>query len=56
MDSSKFAIDAMILLGYGRKCKIAKVRLSDGSVHGAEIHWYEVSKIGRKKLKIKRFL
>jgi hypothetical protein len=34
---------------------IAKVRLSDGSDHEAEIHWYEASKIGQKEYKIKRF-
>jgi len=31
----------------------AKVRLSDGSVHLAEIHWYEAVKIGRKEYKVK---
>jgi len=40
-----------------RKLKgIAKVRLQSGSVHNAEIHWYEAHGIGRKKLKIKRLL
>jgi len=34
----------------------AKVRLSDGSLHLAEIHWYEATGIGRKEYKIKRFL
>ncbi|MBA5866192.1 MAG: hypothetical protein GDA67_05775 [Nitrospira sp. CR1.3] len=33
---------------------IAKVRLADGSVHLAEIHWYEATGIGRKEYKIKR--
>lgn len=42
--------------GRWRKRKgIAKIRLSDGSVHEAEVHWYEASKIGRKEFKIKRF-
>ena len=27
---------------------IARVRLTDGSVHLAELHWYEASGIGRK--------
>ena len=32
----------------------ARVRLPDGSVHDAEIHWYEASGSGRKEFKIKR--
>jgi hypothetical protein len=41
----------------GRKRKgVARVRLPDGSIHLAEIHWYEASGIGRKELKIKRLL
>lgn len=40
-----------------RKLKgIAKVRLMNGNIHNAEIHWYEAHGIGRKKIKIKRFL
>ena len=40
-----------------RKLKgITKVRLMNGNVHKAEIHWYEAHGIGRKKLKIKRLL
>jgi hypothetical protein len=35
---------------------IAKVRLGNGSVHLAEIHWYEATGIGRKEYKIKRLL
>jgi hypothetical protein len=43
--------------GRWRKRKgIARVRLPDGSVHEAEIHWYEASGIGRKEFKIKRLL
>ena len=43
--------------GRWRKRKgIAKVRLSDGSIHVAEIHWYEATGIGRKEYKIKRLL
>jgi hypothetical protein len=37
-----------------RKLKgIARVRLIDGTIHAAEIHWYEAHGIGRKELKIK---
>ena len=35
---------------------VAKVKLSDGSVHVAEIHWYEATSIGKKEFKIKRLL
>ena len=47
------------LYGHGRWRKrkgIAKVRLSDGSSHVAEIHWYEATGIGRKEYKIKRLM
>jgi hypothetical protein len=37
-----------------RKLKgIARVRLIDGTIHTAEVHWYEARGIGRKELKIK---
>ena len=43
--------------GRWRKRKgLARVRLSDGSVHVAEIHWYEAAGIGRKEFKIKNLL
>ena len=45
--------------GHGRWRKrkgIARVRLRDGSIHLAEIHWYEASGVGRKEFKIKHFL
>jgi len=43
--------------GRWRKRKgIAKVRLSDGSVHLAEIHWYEATGIGRKEYKPKQLV
>lgn len=43
--------------GRWRKRKgIARVRLSDGTVRLAELHWYEASGIGRKEFKIKRYL
>jgi hypothetical protein len=47
------------LYGRGRWRKrkgIATVRLVDGSTRQAELHWYEASGIGRKELKIKRYL
>jgi len=32
------------------------VRLEDGTIHEAEIHWYEADGIGMRWAKIKRFL
>jgi len=43
--------------GRWRKRKgIARIRLKDGSIHLAEVHWYEAAGIGRKELKIKHLL
>ena len=40
--------------GRWRKSKgIARVRLIDGTIHTAEVHWYEAHGIGRQELKIK---
>jgi hypothetical protein len=45
--------------GEGRWRKLkgrARVRLVDGTIATAELHWYEAHGIGRKHLKIKRLL
>jgi len=43
--------------GRWRKLKgVALVRLRDGTVRQAEIHWYEAHGIGKRRIKIKRFL
>jgi hypothetical protein len=43
--------------GRWRKRKgIARVRLEDGEVWLAEVHWYEAHGIGRKEVKIKRYV
>jgi hypothetical protein len=45
--------------GFGkwRKLKvIARKKLADNNICRAEVHWYEAYGIGRKKMKIKRFL
>ena len=43
--------------GNWRKRKgVAYVRLSDGTVALAEVHWYEAHGLGRFEFKIKRFL
>lgn len=43
--------------GRWRKLKgIARVRLMDGTICQAEIHWYEAHGIGKREEKIKRIL
>jgi hypothetical protein len=43
--------------GRWRKLKgTAQIRLSDGTICMAEIHWYEAHGIGAKEYKIKRLL
>ena len=45
--------------GAGRWLKrkgLAFVRAADGLTYRAEIHWYEASGIGRKELKVKRYI
>lgn len=43
--------------GRWRKLKgVARVVIVGGGIREAEVHWYEAHGIGRKKMKIKRFL
>lgn len=45
--------------GEGRWRKLkgkATVRLPDGSTVNAELHWYEMTSVGRKEAKIKRII
>lgn len=47
------------MYGSGRWLKrkgVAKVKLEDGTIGTAEVHWYEADGIGRRELKIKRKL
>lgn len=40
--------------GKWRKLKgVARVRLMNGTIHLAEIHWYEAHGIGRREFKLK---
>jgi hypothetical protein len=40
-----------------RKLKgVGTIRLTNGSVRRAEMHWYEAHGIGKRKMKIKRLL
>ena len=45
--------------GHGRWLKkkgTARVRLADGTIKKAEVHWYEAHGIGKRLIKIKRYL
>lgn len=43
--------------GRWRKLKgITVVRLANGNLWRAEVHWYEATGIGRKRMKIKRII
>lgn len=45
--------------GAGRWRKLkgeATVRLADGTLRHAEVHWFEAHGIGRRKIRIRRFL
>jgi hypothetical protein len=43
--------------GCWRKVKaLATVELADGHIRAAEIHYYEAHGVGRKDVKVKRFL
>ena len=45
--------------GRGRWRKLkgnSLIQLSDGTIHLAELHWYEAHGIGKKEIKIKRVL
>ena len=45
--------------GHGRWRKrkgVANVRLRDGTIRVAEVHWYEAHGIGRVRMKIKRYV
>ncbi|HEX8130794.1 MAG TPA: hypothetical protein VF527_16965 [Pyrinomonadaceae bacterium] len=45
--------------GKGRWRKLkgdAQIRLKDGRIRFAELHWYEAHGIGRKEIKRKRYL
>jgi len=43
--------------GRWRKLKgVARIRLKNGSVRVAELHWYEAHGIGKKEIRWKRYL
>jgi hypothetical protein len=66
-DAETFAIGKAIrelprlrkLYGKGRWRKrkgVATVKLPNGTIRKAELHWYEASGIGKREFKIKRFV
>ena len=43
--------------GRWRKLKgITTLRLIDGTIRRAEVHWFEAHGIGKRKMRVKRFL
>ena len=43
--------------GHWRNLKgVATVRLANGRIRTVELHWYEAHGIGKRKMKIKRYL
>ena len=47
------------LYGRGRWRKLkgaALIRFPDGAIRRAELHWYEAHGIGKKEIKLKRYL
>lgn len=47
------------MYGEGRWRKIkgyAKIRFNDGTIHNAELHWYEAHGIGKKRIQNKIFI
>ncbi len=50
---------AVIQYGAGRWRKrkgLATVRLADGTVRRAELHWYEATGVGQREFQIKRYV
>ena len=60
VDSSIREIDRLIKVygpGRWRKLKgVVTIKLADGFITKAELHWYECHGIGKKEFKIKRYL
>jgi len=47
------------IYGHGRWRKLkgfAQIRLSNGNIRHVELHWYEAHGIGKRDIKIKRYL
>jgi hypothetical protein len=58
-ESAKSLVCGESIYGRGRWRKrkgMARIRLMDGSIHLAEVHWYQAAGIGRKEFKIKHLI
>jgi hypothetical protein len=60
-ENRSIRIRALLQKRYGkgrwRKLKgVANVRLNDGTIRFAEVHWFEAHGIGKRKMRIKRYL
>jgi hypothetical protein len=42
--------------GWRKRKGVATIRLANGRIRVAELHWYEAHGIGRKEMKRKRYL
>lgn len=50
-------LDKLYGIGRWRKLKgRAHIRLPNGNIRRVELHWYEAHGIGRKNIKIKRYM
>ena len=50
-------LDRVYGAGHWRKMKgVATVRLAEGTICRAEIHWFEAHGVGRKDFKVKRVI
>jgi hypothetical protein len=47
---------SMEVRGGESKKGVARIRLQNGNIRLAELHWYEAHGIGKKELKFKRYL
>ena len=60
VDASKISCGCAVNLGrvVGGNSRVSppSVRVANGETRNAEVHWYEAHGIGRRKMKIKRFL
>ena len=57
-EGSSLRVRPLLIKRYGKgkwrkKKGTATVKLKDGSIRSAEVHWYEAHGIGRKEFKIK---
>ena len=54
--ASSVAFASATVADAGKMKGVATIRLADGRVRRAELHWYEAHGIGRKEVKRKRYV